>query len=101
MRPLRAHRSCRSRLLRATGNHCPPADPWLRFLFVVPLFLFPAQAQDTGTAATEFYGKGTAVTVTVHDASGNPIPSGAMVKLFHGGTIPAGQAETCGVCKRA
>lgn len=94
MRPLRAHRSCPSRLLRARGNHRPPANSWLRFLLLVPLFLFRVQAQDTRTAATEFHGKGTAVTVIVHDASGNTIPFGAMVKLFHGGSIPAGQAET-------
>jgi Flp pilus assembly protein TadD len=51
-------------------------------------------AQDTGNANTEFYGKGTAVIVVVHDASGNPIGSGAIVKLFRGGTMPAGQAQT-------
>ena len=53
-----------------------------------------AHAQDTGTMATEFHGTGVALTVIVHDASGNPIPSVAMVKLFRGGTIPSGQAET-------
>jgi tetratricopeptide (TPR) repeat protein len=53
-----------------------------------------SSAQDTGNANTEFYGKGTAVTVVVHDASGNPIGSGAIVKLFRGSTMPAGQAET-------
>ena len=51
-------------------------------------------AQDTGTAATEFRGSGVAITVVVHDASGEPISSPAMVKLFRGGTIPSGQAET-------
>jgi Flp pilus assembly protein TadD len=68
-----------------------------RRLFSVPLILLsaiPTCAQDTRTAATEFFGKGIALTVVVHDATGNPIPSPAMVKLFRGGTIPAGQAET-------
>ena len=68
-----------------------------RYLFSLPLALlcaFPASAQDTGTAATEFHGKGVALTVVVHDATGNPIPSAALVKLFRGGTIPAGQTQT-------
>jgi tetratricopeptide (TPR) repeat protein len=64
--------------------------------FLVTLFVCPTQAQDTGTATTEFYGKGTAVTVMVHDASGNPIRAAAMVKLLHSGTMPAGQAQTEG-----
>jgi len=62
--------------------------------FFVALFVCSTEAQDTGTASTEFFGKGTAVTVMVHDASGNPIRAAAMVKLFHGGTMPAGQAQT-------
>jgi tetratricopeptide (TPR) repeat protein len=62
---------------------------------LLPVLLVPASpAQDTGTTSTEFYGKGTAVTVMVHDASGNPVRAAAVVKLFHGGTVPAGQAET-------
>jgi tetratricopeptide (TPR) repeat protein len=68
----------------------------LRTAFLVALVACPARAQDSGTASTEFYGKGTAVTVVVHDASGNPIRAAAMVKLFHGGTMPAGQAQTEG-----
>jgi tetratricopeptide (TPR) repeat protein len=57
------------------------------------LFVFPSRAQDGGTAATAFYGKGVAISVVVHAPSGEPISSAAMVKLFRG-TIPAGQAET-------
>jgi tetratricopeptide (TPR) repeat protein len=60
------------------------------------VFVCPTQAQDTGNASTEFYGKGTAVTIMVHDAAGNPIRAAAMVKLFHAGTMPAGQAQTEG-----
>jgi tetratricopeptide (TPR) repeat protein len=52
----------------------------------------PSRAQDTGSA-TEFYGKGAAISVVVHAPSGEPVSSAAMVKLFRG-TIPAGQAET-------
>jgi|SRR5215469_2579109 len=64
---------------------------------VVLLGLFsswPAYSQDTGTAATEFHGTGAAITIVVHDGTGDLISSVALVKLFRGGTIPAGQAET-------
>ncbi len=91
MRPLSA---CRPKLSRVTGNSCLAGTTPTRLLFLVALFIAPADCQDTLTAATEFYGKGTAVTVMVHDASGNPIRAAAIVKLFHDGTIPAGQAET-------
>lgn len=90
MQPLRAHRSCRPQLSHAQGNHCP----LLLLLSGVLLFVLHTSAQDTGSAATEFYGKGTAVSVFVRDASGNPIPTVALVKLFRGGTMPAGQTET-------
>ncbi|HXJ89088.1 MAG TPA: tetratricopeptide repeat protein [Candidatus Binatia bacterium] len=92
---MRALQTCHQQSpLSSTGNSCfrPAAD--LRLWFLVTLCVCQTQAQDAGSAATEFYGKGTAVTIVVHDASGNPIRAGAMVKLFRAGTIPAGQAET-------
>jgi tetratricopeptide (TPR) repeat protein len=64
----------------------------LTVLLLLP-FVLPSRAQDTGTAATEFHGKGVAISVVVHDSSGEPISSIAMVQLFRG-TIPAGQAQT-------
>jgi Tfp pilus assembly protein PilF len=67
-----------------------------RLLFSVLLLLqlmLASHAQDTGTAATEFHGKGVAISVVVRDSSGEPISSIAMVRLFRG-TIPAGQAQT-------
>jgi len=51
-------------------------------------------AQDSGSAETEFRGNGVQITVVVHDPSGEPISSAVMVKLFRGGTIPSGQAQT-------
>jgi len=68
---------------------------WL-LLSLVPIQLLPVNAlgQDTGTAATEFFGRGVALTVNVHDPSGNPIHTTAMVKLVRGGTVPAGQTQT-------
>jgi len=80
---LRASADCR--LLSISG--------FLFSLLLAPLSVIPAHAQDTGTAATEFYGKGTAVRITIRDPSGQPISSSAIVKLFRG-TIPAGQGET-------
>lgn len=81
--------------LSATARHATHLNSarWLGML--LPFLLASGSpAQDAGTASTEFYGKGTAVTIMVHDASGNPIRAAAVVKLFHGGTVPAGQAET-------
>ena len=80
----------------STESFCFAVPSGLGTAFLVALFVCPTQAQDTGTASTEFYGKGTAVTVMVRDASGNPIRAATMVKLFHGGTMPAGQAQTEG-----
>jgi len=91
---MRPQSACRPEPPRcATGNSCR-AGTALRLLCLIALFVSSTQAQDAGTASTEFYGKGTAVTVFVHDAGGNPVRSGAVVKLFRGGTIPAGQTET-------
>ena len=91
MRPLSA---CRPNLpRRVAGDSCFARTTATR-LFLLALFVVPAACQDTITATTELRGKGTAVTVTVRDPSGNPIRAAAVVKLFRGGTMPAGQAET-------
>lgn len=83
------------RLLRAASAYfCSlSVSGFLFSLLLAPLSVIPAHAQDAGTAATEFFGKGTVVRITVHDPSGQPISSSALVKLFRG-TIPAGQGET-------
>lgn len=90
-----AHGPCRAQL-SATANYCslPDIPQLLLFLSLAVLSNLPSLAQDTGTAATEFHGKGAAVGVIVHDTSGHLIASPAVVKLFRVGTIPAGQAET-------
>ena len=86
--------------VRAPANRRPPFCAH-HLLLALPLFLTltlvlasPSFAQDTGTAETEFRGNGVAITVVVHDTSGEPLASPGMVKLFRGGTIPSGQAET-------
>lgn len=81
-------------LLSVPAIHCfPPVSRLLISLLLGSLFALSSRAQDTGTAATEFHGKGVAISVVVHDFTGEPISALALVKLFRG-TIPAGQAET-------
>jgi tetratricopeptide (TPR) repeat protein len=58
------------------------------------MFALPAFCQDSGSQEKEFYGNGAVITVTVHDSSGQPISSAAMVKLYREGTIPSRQGET-------
>src|SRR5260221_9985919 len=69
-----------------------------RNLFPGLLFPFgataPADPQDAGRAETEFFGNGVAITVVVHDPSGNPVASAAAVRLYRGSDIPAGQSQT-------
>ncbi len=65
----------------------------LRPLVFGLLLILPASAQDTGTAATDFHGRGVTISVVVHGPSGEPISSSALVSLYRG-TISAGQAET-------
>ena len=49
--------------------------------------------QDIGSQEKEFLGNGSVITVTVHDASGEPFSSSAVVKLFRG-IVPSGQHDT-------
>ena len=68
-----------------------------RSSFFLPVALclstIPAYSQDSGSAAADSYGRGVEITITVHDGSGEPISSGAMVRLYRDGGIPSGQAE--------
>jgi thioredoxin-like negative regulator of GroEL len=59
-------------------------------LLIAPLAVF---CQDNGSSEKEFFGNGVAISVTVHDDSGTPIPSPATVKVIRDG-IPSGQAQT-------
>lgn len=94
MRHSQAHSSCRPRLLPPVpANNCLPSNSRFLLSLLLGLLVSPSRAQDTGTAATEFHGKGAAISVVVHAPSGEPISSSTMVKLFRG-TSPAGQAET-------
>lgn len=55
---------------------------------------WPAYCQDSGSAERESFGNGSEITVTVHDASGEPIATPTMVKLYRDGTILSRQGET-------
>ena len=79
----------RARCLFAGVAH--PASASVLLLLV--LFASSLHAQDAGSAATEFFGRGAAITVLVHDPSGHPLSAPAVVKLFHN-AMPAAQAQT-------
>jgi Flp pilus assembly protein TadD len=57
------------------------------------LFAGLADGQDVGSQEKEYLGHGSVITVVVHDPSGQPLSSTAMVRLFRGIT-PSGQQET-------
>ena len=68
-----------------------------RFLLLMvsfALFPLPASCQDNGSEVNEFHGKGSEITVTVRDSSGEPISTAAMVKLYRDGTTLSRQGET-------
>jgi Tfp pilus assembly protein PilF len=79
---------------------CPPqgrllfARFFLQVISCAVFFVLPACGQDNGSEVNEFHGRGAEVTVTVHDGSGEPISSAAMVKLFRDGTLLSRQGET-------
>jgi uncharacterized protein HemY len=69
----------------------------VRFLLlIVPsvVFAIPTFCQDRGSAESEFRGNGAEITVTVHDSSGEPISSAAVVKVYRDGGILSRQGET-------
>jgi Flp pilus assembly protein TadD len=72
----------------------------VRYVARLLLFVLPSLAltsslsgQDVGSEDKELYGKGAVITVNVHDASGEPFSSPAVVKLFRG-IAPSGQRDT-------
>jgi len=64
------------------------------FLLLAPLlFAGWAVGQDVGSQEKEYLGHGSVITVVVHDPSGQPVSSPAIVKLFRG-ISPSGEHET-------
>ena len=87
--------------LRATRFPClriRRASPLTaRFLLLMAysvFFALPACAQDSGSTANEFHGKGSEITVTVHDSSGELISTPAMVSAYRDGMTLSRQGET-------
>ena len=67
-----------------------------RFLLSnLPALFFSSSiySQVVGSQAKEYLGNGSVITVTVHDASGQPFSSSAVVKLLRG-IVPSGQRDT-------
>lgn len=67
---------------------------WLLPILPSMMLAFPACCQDSGSAERESYGNGSEITVTVHDASGEPIATPAMVKLYRDGNVLSRQGAT-------
>lgn len=72
----------------------PPIARFLLLMASSVLSPLPACTQDSGSTANEFHGKGSEITVTVHDSSGQPISAAAMVKIYRDGTALSRQGET-------
>ncbi len=60
----------------------------------VPAVRCAEPQQDSGSQATEYFGNGAEINVIVHDGTGNPISSPAMVRLYRDGNIPSGEGAT-------
>jgi len=54
----------------------------------------PARCQDNGSEVNAYHGTGSEITVIVHDASGEPIATSAMVRIYRDGNAPSGQSAT-------
>jgi len=54
----------------------------------------PGWAQDSGSRQDQTFGKGAEISVTVHDAAGEPISSPAIVRLYKDGSMLSGQGAT-------
>lgn len=85
-------------LVRSRVRACVhPRARIVRFSLATALcltFALPACAQDSGSEAKEFHGRGAEITVTVHDGSGDTISTPAVVKLYRDGAVLSRQAET-------
>ena len=85
---------------RSPAHRCAPrsclfvARVLLPAISCIAFSVLPAFCQDNGSEANEFHGRGAEITVTVHDISGEPISSSAIVKLFRDGTVLSRQGET-------
>jgi Tfp pilus assembly protein PilF len=80
--------------VRAKEYPCLSIARFLLPMVSCVVFALPVCSQDSGSEEKEFHGNGAEITVTVHDSSGEPISSTAIVKLWRNGAIPSRQGET-------
>ncbi len=80
--------------VRARDCGCLSAARYLLPILTCLAVALPACCQDSGSAERESYGNGSEITVTVHDISGEPISTPALVKLYRDGTMLSRQGET-------
>jgi Tfp pilus assembly protein PilF len=80
--------------VRAKQYACLSTARYLLSILTCLAVALPACCQDSGSAERESYGNGSEITVTVHDISGEPISTAALVKLYRDGTILSRQGET-------
>ena len=79
---------------RATACGSISISRYLSAILTCLMFALPSFSQDSGSEVTEFHGSGAEITVTVHDSSGEPIATPALVKLYRGGTLLSRQGQT-------
>jgi tetratricopeptide (TPR) repeat protein len=79
---------------RAKARACFSAARHLLLLLPYLAFAISAYCQDSGSEVTEFHGRGSEITVTVHDPSGEPLTTPAVVKVYRNGTILSRHGET-------
>lgn len=80
--------------VRAHQRACLPIARILLLLIFCWVYACPSFCQDGGSEVSQFRGNGAEITVTVRDATGEPLTSEAMVKIIRDGSIPSAQGET-------
>jgi Flp pilus assembly protein TadD len=81
----RSHEAC---------SRPPSARLLLAALACVAVHSLPAWCQDSGSTSNQFHGRGAEIALTVHDGSGEPISSPALVRLYREGSMLSGQGAT-------
>jgi len=87
-------RCSRNSVRDLSGRKCLAKFIAQAFLAAMAWFVFvsPLVAQDVGSEQKEYFGNGSVITVKLHEGSGEPLSSTAVVKLFRG-VLPSGQKD--------
>lgn len=73
---------------------CPAITRILLLWMFCFSFIPSGFCQDSGSEASEFHGRGVEISVMVRDATGEPLTSEAMVRVYRDGSIPSASGET-------